>query len=514
MSGALPVLAAADNIRVRIGSDALTTVASTQVASTQPINYAPSQASTDSMLFDEELNDTAPQKTARTLHGGFSTDKRDDAGPISTARQLAEVSGSCPTQRELPGYQDLTRELDKQADERIRHDTAEQNTVDQVDPQSEATQTSYRLTHHVGGVECPLKLRFGGGHSGRVQKTASPTDTSGEMQRVRGHLDGEALEIGHAPRNVGEHHQTAVRRQPYPYPIDDAEPWRSYLDMATGSPGKDVGTAPSVPQPHVAARNTRAEDACRSQYGVQGNLTHVNLSTLSACAQTQKRPRVRRLEARPLLSAAAPKGYGKDEALWRNIAIGSDPQSAIETIHTLDEISEDSTLGATKGYASTRQPLSRTVTSVSSTPFPSSPYRSLSGEVSRISDDVQHVPRSGSRSITSAAPSHTMWGGVSPTDVLPVLLQGDETSAGSLFGEQSTHGSMQNHASQVTGVSSSTRMSRNNLDRRSRAAKDDVSRRAHASGSDVWQRDGESSTWHGVDSDGTGIDLVDVDRLT
>lgn len=89
----------------------------------------------------------------------------------------------------------------------------------------------------------------------------------------------------------------------------------------------------------------------------------------------------------------------------------------------------------------------------------------------------------------------------------------ERTPAGSHFGAQWTHASLQNHASHEDDMFSDTRTSRSDLDRQDRAW-DDVSRRAQASGSIIWQRSRNSSIGDITDSDGAGIDLVDVDRLT
>jgi hypothetical protein len=78
--------------------------------------------------------------------------------------------------------------------------------------------------------------------------------------------------------------------------------------------------------------------------------------------------------------------------------------------------------------------------------------------------------------------------------------QGEETSARSRFGEQSTHASLQNHASHDGAMFSDTRTSRSESDQRGRVW-DDVSRRAQASGSNVCQRGRGSSIWDIPDSD-------------
>lgn len=490
----------------------------TTVASTQAINSAPSQTNSDSMLFDEEDNGAAHRQKSEVLP---SSGHKLLTEPRSPFNRLAAFERSCSPQHGRPRYHSLTAVSEVHADERMRHAAADANALDPANVSSEATDPSYRLTHYVKGVERPFKLTFDGRSSGRIDHAASPTNSPVATQRTHANFHAKGVESGNAQRNVGKAYESAIRRQPCSSLIDDDEPWRPYLDTGITSSGQvrmDNWTGTSVLQPQVPAQSRRAEFTLRSQHGVRHNLTHANLLTVSASLPPPKQRSARLLGARPLPRADASKGFGHDEAFWKSCAIGSDPQSMIETIHTHDTASEGSTSLATKGYASTRLPLSPAVSPVSSTRSPSTPFASLSGQASRISDKAQHARRSGSRSIISAAPSYTVWGGgVSPEgEDVPGDKQGDETSAASLFGELSTQASLQNHASHFTAMSSYTKdvLQRSRpacaLDRRCRAHDND-SRLAAASGSSVWRRDENSSTW---DSDGAGIDLVDADRLT
>jgi len=488
MSGALPVLTTADNIRIRIGSDALTTVASTQAN-----NDAWSQTNSDSMLFDEEGEDAtqvpesdAPRSIPSASHAHAADPRLDVSLRVQSDRSYSPEQGSYarnnPTQRP-----------DNHA-KRNHHTAAGLDVLDQSSHESEATGPSYRLTHHVGGVERPLKLVFGKRRPSMTSPAASAIHRIGELQHVHADLTAKETKTGYVSRNFGEPHQLGVRRHPRPPSIDDQEPWRPYVDAGTSSSGHvrvDDGTGTSVPQPHVPARNTKVDRTSWPQHAAQGNLTHVNLSRVSASlpAVTPRGGRVPDARALPRLSLI--KEVNNDEALWQSFVLGSDPQFAIQTIHTHNEASEDSMSRATKGYASTRLPLSNAVTSVSSTPFPSTPFKLLSGQASRISDDVQYAPHSGSRSITSMA-SDGLWGRInSPSE---------DTSARSRFGEQSPHASLQNHASHDSAMFSNTGKSRSESGQRGRAWDDDVSRRAQASGSVVYQPAGGSSVWDIPDS--------------
>ena len=484
----------------------------------QPNNYAWSQTNSDSMLFDEEVEDAVRQKGSEAPQGvppsghGLTTNLR------STVNRPVKSDRSYSPQHRPSAHRNLTERPDIYADERIRHVAGDSDTLDQSIQQNEAIDPSYGLTRHVGGIERPLKLVFGSRSPSRVSHTASPIDKIGEAQCVHAHFNAEGTQTGHASRNVGKAHRSLVGRHPNPPTIDDDEPWRTYLDTGTSSSGQvyvDDGTGASVPQPHVSVRKTLADRTSWPQHTTQGNLTQANLSIVAASLPAPKWPGGRIPDARPFSRADAVKEAGDNEAIWRSFVLGSDPQSAIDTIHTHNETSENSTSRATKGYASTRLPLSGAVTSVSSSPFPSTPFRSLSEQASRMSDDIQYAPHSGSRSITSAAPSYAVWGCAESLDREDVQGedQCDETSAGSRLGEQSTHVSLQNHASHDSEIVSDTRTSRSDLDRRSRAC-DDVSRRAQVNGSIVWQRGRGSSIWDDHDSDEAGINLVDPDRLT
>jgi hypothetical protein len=385
---------------------------------------------------------------------------------------------------------------------------------------SEAINPSYHITHHVGSIERNLKLAFGKCSLIKASHTALAVDRIDEAQRAHAIFDADESETGYASRNGSEVDQSRARGLSKPPAIVDDEPWKQYLDIresSSGQVGADDGHGTSALQLHVPARNKTADFTSWPQRAIHGNFTPVKLSSASASLPTLKRPSGRQTDARSNMRTDGVRDVDNDERLWRSFVLGDDPQSAIDTTHTYDETSEDSMSQATKGYASTRLPLSTAVTSVNSTPLKSTPFRTLSGQASRISDDVQYAPHPGSRSIASPAPSYAVWGRIKSLDNAQGAGQGDDTPACSAFGDQAIHTSqaslLQNHASHDTELFGGTRTSRSDLDRRDRAW-DDVSRRAQASGSFVWQRSRRSSTWDIPDSDDTGIDLVDPDRLT
>lgn len=508
MSGALPVLSAADTIRVRIGSDVVTTLASVQHS------HVPSLISSDSMLFEQEENNAAQQKQPLVTFGVQSECREIIRKPQYIGSQPARSDRNYSPERDRSASHNIATRLDSSARELVQSE-ADDPRAQSIKP-SEATDPSYRLTRHVGGVEHPLKFVFGRSTSPLIRYARLPNN-AGETQRVHAPFDATEDKSGHAPRNVGEDHHPAVRRHPDASVINAEEPWAMYLDSDISSSGQVCvgnGTGMSVPQPYIPARNTN--DACTNwpRHNTPDSLTHVNLTKVSASLPAYRLQCGRPVAiARPSLRTATVKGINKDEALWQTFAaVGSDSQPAIETVHS-HEMSENSTSRATKGYASTRLPTAA-VTSVSSTPFPSTPFRSLSGQASRVSDDVQYAPCSASRSIPSAVPSSPVWGRIrSPggeVEDVPVGAQGDETSPGRL-GEHSDRASLQNHASNDSEVYSDTRTPYRDLNSPISSAWDDVSRRAQASGSIVWQRGWPSSI---RDNDDTGIDLVYVDGLT
>ena len=484
MTGALPVLTAADNIRVRIGSDVLTIA-----ESTQPNSNVQSHTNSDSMLFDEVGEDAAGRLQSEAPRS-ITPSGNALAAPTLNDYQPSAFGGDQPPQHGQSAHHDIAARPENHADARIRNAAAESHPLDQSIQQSEATQPSYHLTHHVGGVERPLKLVFSDRTSSKVSHTALPTDQTGEAQLCHADFNAEETEIGHASRNVGEAYQSVARKHPNSPAIVDDEPWRTCLDIGTSSSSQvrmDDGTEMSVPQPHLSARNTRDDRTSWPQHITQGYLTHVNLSTIPASLPVPKRRSGRLPDARPLSRSNSVNEVNEHERIWQAFVLGSDPQSAIDTIHTHNETSENSTSRATKSHTSTRLPLSNAVTSVSSITFPSTPYKSLSGQASCISDDVQYAPHSESRAITSVAPSHVVWGCIESPDKGDVQGedQGEETPAPSRFGKLSTHASLQNHASHGSEMFSNTRTSRSDLDRCDREW-DDASKRAQAGGSVVW----------------------------
>ncbi|XPT01678.1 hypothetical protein M3J09_010808 [Ascochyta lentis] len=503
MSGALPIPSAADKIRVRIGSHALTAV------STQPNNDARSQTNSDSMLFDEEGEEAVESETAQSITASGHVHA---ANPKPMNERSAESYEDCSPQHDRYTNHGLTAQSEGDAEGHIGT-----NTLHLPMQASEATDSSYHITHHVGGIDRPLKLVFGKQSLSKASRAASSTDQTGLAQRAHANLDAEDVETGRASQNIGAAHRSSLRRPPIPSAIIDDEPWRTFLGIGQSSSDHvcvDNGTGTSVPQPHIPARTT-AYRTSWPQHTTQGKLTHANLPNASACLPALKRPSGCLSEARPNLQAGVVKEIDEHEKLWRSFVLGSDAESAIDTIHTRNDTSEDLMSQATKGYASTRLPLSTAVTSVSSPPFQRTPFRSVSGQASRISEDVQYTPHSGSRSITPAAPPHTTWGRLDSydEDELQGEGQGQEISARSRFGETSTPASLQNYATHDSDMFGDTRRSRHDLDQHDRGW-DDVSRQVQASGSVLWQSSGGSYIGDIPSSDGAGIDLVDVDRLT
>ncbi|KAJ4366712.1 hypothetical protein N0V95_000040 [Ascochyta clinopodiicola] len=510
MSGALPILRAADNIRVRIGSHALT------AASTQSKNDAASQANSDSMLFGEEGEEVATRLGSEAPQSITVSGRVLAADPRSMNSQPEESYDNLSPRHGHYTHLGLAVRPEGDAGGPIRT-----NRPDQSMQARETNEPSYQITHHVGGVDRPLKLVFGKQGSQRAGHVALPTDQTGEAQRAHANIDAEEVETGRALQNVGATHRSSFGRPPKPSAIVDDEPWRTYLGIGPSSSDHvcvDDGTGTSVPQPHNPARNTGADRTSWPQHTTQGNLTRANLSIVSASLTAPKRPSGRPLlDARPYLRSNVVRETNEHEKLWRSFALGSDPESAIGTIHshTDTDTSEDMMSRATKGYASTRLPLSTAVTSVSSPPIKSSPFRLLSGRASRISDDVQDARNSGFRSITPAAPPYTTWVRVDSHDEDDVQGEGQrqQTAAHGCFGEQSTPASLQDCGSHDGDMFGRTTTSRSDLDQLDHAW-DDVSRRAQAGGSVVWQRGRGSSIRDDAHSDGAGIDLVDVDRIS
>lgn len=156
--------------------------------------------------------------------------------------------------------------------------------MDKLSHASEATGPGYRLMHHVGGVERPLKLVFGKEYPSMAGPAVTTTRQSGELQRAHADLATEETETGHVSRSAGESFQFGVRRQLCSPSIDDEEPWRPYLDTDTSSSGQvrvQDGTGTSVPQPHIPARNAQADHTSWPQHSAHIP-THINLSKISA----------------------------------------------------------------------------------------------------------------------------------------------------------------------------------------------------------------------------------------
>ena len=176
MSGALPVQGAADTVRVRIGSDVVTTVASMQHS------HVPSLISSDSMLFEQGENNAEQQKTTKHQYIGS---------------QPARSDRSYSPERDRSANHIIATRLNSSARELVRSE-ADGPKAESIKP-SEATDPSYRLTRLVGGVEHPLKLVFGRSASPPIRHLRSSAHNAGETQRVHALFSATKDKSGHAP---------------------------------------------------------------------------------------------------------------------------------------------------------------------------------------------------------------------------------------------------------------------------------------------------------------------------
>jgi hypothetical protein len=478
-------------IRVRIGTDALT------AHSTQLTGDAHSQASSESMLFNQEDEDMMQSKdhlaTFSPLPGYTTTSPK-----VNT---LHSGSSKMPPR-------DCELEYRKIAESRrVGHSPVSPRTVEQDVAEYGAVGQGVRIVHTVEGIARPLDLVFATpNHSTRSHSHAGST---GQELRVveNANADEDAKAwLKHASErsNAGDQPQSngaslgAVN-------VDDG-PWRAFLSIPDRSSSHSLathGAETSLPHAHSTDRNDRGDHKSWSQHATQGNHT-----PFSSCSVSASLPSLRQPSARPAgnsfeTESGPPAAMGVDERLWRAFVFGSD-----------DDISLASQCNGSADDDSRAPRCGRSASAASDTvSYTLAPFYQVSTGATCASSRRADAPHSGIQAISSASP-YGDWGQVGELD------ERQASAHGGFGGLSVTHALLQDsNAFRNSGVSSSggcssTRTSRDKLRRRDYTCGDSLEQ-DETRNSGGWSQ-GCFPYMHNV-ADGSnyqGIDVVNPNSLT
>ncbi|KAI4665235.1 uncharacterized protein J4E88_010560 [Alternaria novae-zelandiae] len=279
-----------DDVRIRIGTDAMTNTYSTQLD-----QYAQSHASSESMLFDQEeplaqLRSAKPPVDLELL-------------AATSAFEQADVASRAPSTGEQPQHYDLARRSVASPSP----DASEQKsfTGDQFELQcqpammtsrkNESSTHDFRLTHHAYGEERAFRLAFSGSNStaGARGRTASDGNHIGETKPF-----DDPDSVGES--KTGYVHQHNIDRErsvgvdvSAANTIVDEGPWKTYLAITDGSSHSDksILSRSSVPHDYPTKRHNNEAAMDWSQHATQGqgNESRTSSSSVSASLPSLKR---------------------------------------------------------------------------------------------------------------------------------------------------------------------------------------------------------------------------------
>ena len=498
------------DIRIRIGTDALTTACSTQADDPNQ-----SHASSDPMLFDQQTPTMAVRETVRTgRNRRISTPHATHGGNAAIDRETTLTDGRPQRYLSPPGriVPDIFRHEARLHSPSNDQAASVSGSGDHKGTAWTGHQSSpaIRIMQQVEGGEQPLRLVF-------ATSASSPSFLSGGSLRSEGRVvdaahagvsqKGPVHHLGNDPELEFESEAMAAAA------IVDEKPWKSLLDIPEKSSGHTTTSnisEKSILHYHPAPQRRQAESTSWSQHATQGNETlssSLISASLPSLSRAQTRVRAHALQTdSEYRNKTTSRQVNEDEKQWENFIFGSDKSSSSETQEGQCESSAQRAWRGSSGYL----PLSAAVSSIRSTPL-----RSSSGRAPRMSDRVhdaaRFAPRSGSRTISSPA--------ATPVGFIEELIeaeQGYETAERSAFDEQSvTHGSLQNNASGETDLISSrmfgnTETSRSSLDHAGDGA-NNLASHDQAGTSEPVRRTRRPPVYDIPDSDDGGLHIVDRD---
>jgi hypothetical protein len=480
-----------DDIRIRIGTDALT-----GACSTQHDDYHQSHASSDSMLFDQPDKD-------REYHEMHGSARHTILGLQTTGRTTHKVHA--PSHEISGAYNRSQRYHTRQS---LRDDSApriisEKNGVELeqhlsrkeiVQTEEEVTPVRHntpglRITQQVGGTEHPFRLVFEDLKSSIGARSSSPSGTEGSANhapeaRYAGRYKKRLmLSLGGVPEPSCNSEATTAA------PIADEDLWNSYIiipDHSSSRMPNFQGSEEGVVHPQPILKHEDARTSW-SQHATQGDQSRVISSVTSASLPSLNisgRYRVPVDDPKASLSKATVREVDENERLWQEFVLDNN--------EVLSESRQRHVGYEQATWKSSYLPLSVAVSSISSTLAP--PMHKF------IHNTPKLAPPTILRTISSPA--------IRPVGFTEALSNKDNKMAErTAYGsDQSvTHASLQNNASSTEPISwrmfSHTGTSRSGPDP-SLASRNAAERRAES-----------RAVYDIADNEDEKLDLVDRDRL-
>jgi hypothetical protein len=506
-----------NDIRIRIGTDALTTA-----CPTEPTEDERSYASSDPMLFDQPTHDTeqldAPKKVQQDIQevhrlDHIPTPSHDPTNRRDSLVAAGRIRGGFSPPQLTTDDASLDRAMSRNS--RVRQtmpDFANRSTTKETRA-SENLDQGLQSMQYFEGIDQPLRLVFPASISSDVARRGATIQEHGYDGMVHAFEASHAGDsrTGHMHR-LGNEIELHTESEAAPaVSIVDEKPWKSFLNIPNESSSHSATANDSENSVlHQYPRPTRreAERTSWSQHATQGGQTHTSSSFISASLPSVKREiRTRHSAQDPRTRAnrgnqATSRKMNEDELIWQKFVLGSnDASSSVSTCECEDL--EQSISKGSSGYL----PLSIAVSSISS-PFRPAP-QSGPGMRHDVHDAARFAPP-GFRSIPSPA-------GV-PAGSAEELSYEDEdefTADRTVLGQSVVHASLWANTSGEsdllsTRMFSCTETSRNGLEHSSHSGASFHDRAQTDCG--VTGREAERASVYNIpDSEEDGLCVVDAD---
>lgn len=508
-----------EHVQVRIGTDALT-----DTYSTQHHECNQSQASSDSMLFGSETRDTGlmnrsqlAQPVRLQLPTIARASRHGCAAPHE--RPLTDEENQCspdPTPRHKPNLPQCLSERCSSD-----HGSSDHNLVDMPSQDAAGVRAQlgvgitpeYQLAQHIECIKRPLDPALAQfSCSAEAPGHIAVHINIAKKKHAQKASPAEESQTRHARQVDSDNERSCSDEASAANEIVDEEPWKSFLTIPNAnSRHSSIGIGPgnSLLHSYPTAGESEAV-ASWSQHATRGARTHISSSCTSASLPfLGGSVWVQMSGAECGRQGTISRGREEDEKLWQAFVFGSEDSSSSKTNHDHEYDSKQSMPRCVAEASFSRYlPLSVAVSSVSSTPF-----RSITGRASCITDNGQDAAASAPHSYLGTISSPAIQGF---DEDLSDRVQGIVVQRSRMNERSVTHASLQNNASCDTEeirpkIFSDTRTPRNSLGQPD-CTKREFSARATVSNGVV----GRPSSMYNVplsDEYSEGLDLVDAGRL-
>jgi hypothetical protein len=502
-----------DDIRIRIGTDAMTDICSTRLD-----QYTQSHASPESMLFDQE------EPLAQERSAGPPVKFQLHAA--TNAPEQARVTFHAPSTGEKQQRHSIARRSVASpfsyASEQKRFNCDQLELLCQPTTmtlrQTESSTHDFRLTHHAHGDKRAFRLAFSDSQStaGSRGGTASDVHQIGETRPFCDLDPADASKIEYVHQAYGDGEQSVGAEASAGRAIVDEGPWKKYLAISDGSSHSDTARS-SILHDYPTKRHSNEAAMDWSQHATQGRGDQSRISSSSISHSLPSLPSLRRGVRDPISAhhsdmsiirrdrpvTTALQCTEEDEKNWQAFVFGSDENGAFPGMHS--QTPETSQLGSKCSEKS------------------SSRYLSLSRAVSSVdpvacefglglgSDTGYNALNSRALTPTSRFRNASLLVLRGSVEELSENKQGEEMLMRRVFdGQSATHASLQNHASSDIIF---TRVSRNTKTSRSLEQVVSAQDPTESSGRQLCRNwEGSSSDSDMLTSDDGALDLVDPEK--